>query len=124
MRIVLLSVLFAASGCLVYDDDGRGSRGAEGSGRGECHNGEDDDGDGLVDCRDPDCEEATNCAPHAVDSGERPPEDSGKDTAADEEAARFPPAPGGLPGAAAEAPSVVVAAGALLSLALFARKRE
>ena len=66
-------------GCLFYDST-RSSPDAkkpEGAFSGECHNGEDDDGDGAVDCRDEDCADAENCAPHAVDSGSDSGSDSG-----------------------------------------------
>lgn len=74
---------------------------AEGSFAGECHNGEDDDGDRLVDCRDEDCFEASNCLDHevdtsadtAVDTAVDTSEDSAVDTAA--EAARRAPDPEG-----------------------------
>lgn len=55
-----------ASGCMIYgpnhgpDEDEAGLE-PEGTYAGECHDGEDDDRDGLVDCGDDDCADAANC---------------------------------------------------------------
>lgn len=88
--VSLLVPLFSL-GCLVYGPNhgpGGGGGGGdadapEGAFSGECHNGEDDDRDGLVDCRDDDCADATNCQDHVLpDTGGDDPPDSG---AVDEE---------------------------------------
>ncbi len=64
---LLLPLLLSLGGCLFYErSHSKGGADAEGAFSGECHNGEDDDGDGAVDCRDDDCAAAANCADHEV----------------------------------------------------------
>ncbi len=72
------------AGCIVYGNSApEKGKAAEGAFAGECHNGEDDDGDDLVDCRDDDCFEASNCADHPVDTGGDTGADTGNHTGAD-----------------------------------------
>lgn len=83
-HLILLPFFIGLPGCLVYGNSPPAkATAAEGAFAGECHNGEDDDGDRLVDCRDDDCFEASNCLGHVVDSGADTGDDTAYDTAAD-----------------------------------------
>lgn len=109
------------TGCLVYSTaaDHAGTKGeiqVEGSFGGECHNGEDDDRDDLVDCRDPDCAAAGNCADRDLGGDSGVAEDSGTN-----EEARL----GGAPLDPIERYAVpATTAGALLLLAWRRRARR
>ena len=86
---LFLPLLLSLGGCLFYErshSKGGGGADAEGSFAGECHNGEDDDSDGVVDCRDDDCAAAANCADHEVIEEE----DSGTTNAARSNDAKNP----------------------------------
>lgn len=100
LPVWLLAPIFSV-GCLIYDNNPGGGGGGgdadapEGAFAGECHNGEDDDRDGLVDCRDEDCAEADNCQDHVLpDTGgpDDPPDTGSIDEEADM-AARLGPDP-------------------------------
>ncbi len=81
---IAVPLFLVLSGCLVYGSSPPAKeKAAEGSFAGECHNGEDDDGDRLVDCRDEDCFEASNCLDHEVDTGADTGADTGEPTTAD-----------------------------------------
>ncbi len=80
-RVWLLAAVgapLALSGCPGGGDDADGAAGIEGDDPGECDDGLDNDGDGAIDCDDPDCWGSPDCAAD---------DDAADDDAADDDAA-------------------------------------